>query len=125
MRVSGPFKTRSRSFTELNISVGNALILSQDLRLLPEFASATETSFNSKVLQANFGDEKAAIQLINDYVKEKSQGKIKDLISKLSPNVRMVLVNYIFFQGKQGASPPTAERTVLLEGRLAEGPGYL
>jgi hypothetical protein len=61
MRVSGPFKTRSRSFTELNISVGNALILSQDLRLLPEFASATETSFNSKVLQANFGDEKAVI----------------------------------------------------------------
>ncbi|XP_052042627.1 kallistatin [Apodemus sylvaticus] len=89
----------ARPFTDLHISVGNALILSQDLQLLPEFANATETSYNSKVLYANFIDKKAATQLINNYVKEKTQGKIKNLVNDLSPNVRMVLVNYIFFRG--------------------------
>lgn len=91
--------TIARPFSELHVSVGNALILSQDLQLLPEFASAAETSYNSKVLHANFRDKEAAVQLINDYVKEKTQGKIKNLVSNLSPDVRMVLVNYIFFRG--------------------------
>lgn len=91
--------TIARPFSELHVSVGNALILSQDLRLLPEFASTTETSYNSKVLYANFRDKEAAVQLINNYVKEKTQGKIRNLVSNLSPDVRMVLVNFIFFRG--------------------------
>ncbi|GAB1297752.1 Serine protease inhibitor A3M [Apodemus speciosus] len=90
--------TIARPFADLHISIGNALILSQDLQFLPEFASVTETSYNSKVLYANFRDKKAATQLINNYVKEKTQGKIKNLVNDLSPNVRMVLVNYIFFR---------------------------
>ncbi|XP_055448731.1 kallistatin [Psammomys obesus] len=87
------------SATDLRIHVGNALILSQDTQLLPEFASATETSYNSKVLLANFRDTEATTQLINNYVKEKTHGKIKDLVRNLSPDIRMVLVNFIFFQG--------------------------
>ncbi|XP_028637894.1 kallistatin [Grammomys surdaster] len=91
--------TIARPFSELHVSVGNVLILSQGLQLLPEFASATETSYNSKVLHANFRDKEAAVQLINNYVQEKTQGKIRNLVSNLSPDVRMVLVNYIFFRG--------------------------
>lgn len=112
-------------FTELQTSVGNTLVVSQDLQVLPEFVSATETSYNNTVLYADFRDEKAVIQLINDYVKEKTQGKIKEVISDLDSDVRMMLVNYIFFRGEQGASPPSAEHTLLLGGRLDEEPGYL
>ncbi|KAM7323603.1 hypothetical protein ACRRTK_017709 [Alexandromys fortis] len=89
----------SRPSPEMDISVGNALILSQDLQPLPEFVSTMEASYNSKVLLGNFGDTKATIQLINNYVKEKTRGKIKDLIKDLSPSVRMVLVNFVFFRG--------------------------
>lgn len=98
--------TIARPFSELHVSVGNALILSQDLRLLPEFASTTETSYNSKVLYANFRDKEAAVQLINNYVKEKTQGKIRNLVSNLSPDVRMVLVNFIFFRGEPTRCQP-------------------
>ncbi|CAO2587245.1 Serine protease inhibitor A3F [Lemmus lemmus] len=90
----------SRPSPEMDISVGNALILSQDLKPLPEFVNTTEASYNSKVLLSNFRDTKGTVQLINNHVKEKTRGKIKDLISDLSPNIRMVLVNYIFFRGK-------------------------
>ncbi|EDL81795.1 serine (or cysteine) proteinase inhibitor, clade A (alpha-1 antiproteinase, antitrypsin), member 4, isoform CRA_a [Rattus norvegicus] len=91
--------TIARPFTEPQISVGSALILSQNLQILSEFVSAIETSYNSKVLHANFRDKEAAVQLINNYVKQNTQGKIKNLVSDLSPDVKMVLVNYIFFQG--------------------------
>ncbi|KAK7817458.1 hypothetical protein U0070_024932 [Myodes glareolus] len=89
----------SRPSPEMDISVGNALILSQDLQPLPEFVNTTEASYNSKVLLSNFRDTKATVQLVNNYVKEKTRGKIQDLINDLSPNIRMVLVNYIFFRG--------------------------
>ncbi|ERE72986.1 kallistatin-like protein [Cricetulus griseus] len=89
----------SRPSTELDISVGNALILNQDLHLLPKFVSTAEASYNGKVLRSNFRDMEATTQLINNYVKEKTRGKIRDLVSGLTPDMRMVLINYIFFRG--------------------------
>lgn len=95
----------SRPSPEMDISVGNALILSQDLQPLPEFVNTTEASYNSKVLLSNFRDTKATVQLVNNYVKEKTRGKIQDLINDLSPSMRMVLVNYIFFRGELNKVP--------------------
>ncbi|XP_036062123.1 kallistatin [Onychomys torridus] len=85
--------------TELSTKVGNVLILSQDLQLLSDFVSATKASYDSQVLRSNFRDTEATTRLINNYVKEKTHGKIRDLVSGLRPDERMVLVNYIFFQG--------------------------
>ncbi|CAO2587242.1 Plasma serine protease inhibitor [Lemmus lemmus] len=102
----------SRPSPEMDISVGNALILSQDLKPLPEFVNTTEASYNSKVLLSNFRDTKGTVQLINNHVKEKTRGKIKDLISDLSPNIRMVLVNYIFFRGLWKKPFPSHKVTV-------------
>lgn len=106
----------SRPATDLHTNVGNALILSQDLQLLPEFANATKASYNSEVLRTNFRDTEATIQLINNYVKEKTHGKIKNLVRTMSPDVRMVLVNYIFFRGEPKRCWATEEQTLLLGG---------
>lgn len=95
--------------TEPSIKVGNVLILSQDLQLLSDFVSATKASYDSKVLLSNFRDTEATTRLINNYVKEKTHGKIRDLVSGLSPNERMVLVNYIFFQGLWKKPFPSSE----------------
>lgn len=92
--------SRPSTSTEPSIKVGNVLILSQDLQLLSDFVSATKASYDSKVLLSNFRDTEATTRLINNYVKEKTHGKIRDLVSGLSPDERMVLVNYIFFQGE-------------------------
>ncbi|CAH6850564.1 kallistatin [Phodopus roborovskii] len=89
----------NRPSTELDVSVGNALVLNQDLELLPDFVSTAEASYNGKVLRSNFRDMEATTRLINNYVKEKTRGKIRDLASGLSPDMRMILINYIFFKG--------------------------
>ena len=57
-------------------------------------------STESKLLHANFKDPAGTAQLINNHVKEETRGKIVDLVSGLSADTTMVLVNYIYFKGK-------------------------
>uniref|UniRef100_A0A8D1PPT2 Serpin domain-containing protein n=1 Tax=Sus scrofa TaxID=9823 RepID=A0A8D1PPT2_PIG len=67
----------------LEIHMGNALFLSPEV--LPNFYTPTSKPAGTA-------------QLINNHVKEETQGKIVDLVSGLSPDTTMVLVNYIYFK---------------------------
>ncbi|XP_008835798.1 kallistatin [Nannospalax galili] len=85
---------------EVNTYVGNALVLSQDLEPLPEFTRDTKGSYNTELLRTDFRDVEGTTQLINHYVKEKTHGMITNFVSGgLSPDIKMVLLNYIYFQG--------------------------
>uniref|UniRef100_A0A8D1I6K5 Serpin domain-containing protein n=1 Tax=Sus scrofa TaxID=9823 RepID=A0A8D1I6K5_PIG len=79
----------------LEIHMGNALFLSPEMPLLP-FLNDSERFYESKLLHTNFPAGTA--QLINNHVKEETQGKIVDLVSGLSADTTMVLVNYIYFK---------------------------
>ncbi|XP_014390894.1 PREDICTED: alpha-1-antichymotrypsin, partial [Myotis brandtii] len=56
--------------------------------------------YASKALSADFRDAPAAQRLINDYVREKTQGKLVDLVGDLDAGTAMVLVSYTFFKAK-------------------------
>ncbi|EPQ01467.1 Alpha-1-antichymotrypsin [Myotis brandtii] len=53
-----------------------------------------------RALSADFRDAPAAQRLINDYVREKTQGKLVDLVGDLDAGTAMVLVSYTFFKAK-------------------------
>ena len=40
------------------------------------------------------------MKLINDYVKNKTQGKIEDLFKNLDSLTKIILLNYIYFKGE-------------------------
>ncbi|XP_032260540.1 kallistatin [Halichoerus grypus] len=82
----------------LEMHMGSALFLSQDLLILPEFLNDSVAFYESKLFLTNFHNSVGTTQLINDHVKEETQGKIVDLVSHLSTDVTMVLVNYIYFK---------------------------
>ncbi|XP_032201050.1 kallistatin [Mustela erminea] len=82
----------------LEMHMGNALFLSQDLRILPGFLNDSMTFYESKLFLTDFHNSVGTTQLINDHVKEETQGKIVDLVSHLSTDITMVLVNYIYFK---------------------------
>ncbi|KAM8782181.1 kallistatin-like [Rhynchonycteris naso] len=84
---------------KLETHVGGALFLSQNLQLLPKFLNDTMAFYDSKLFRTNFLDSKGATQLINNHVKEETRGKIENLVSGLSTDTVMVLVNYIYFKG--------------------------
>ena len=89
----------NRPSNQLQLSVGNAMFVQEELKLLDKFREDARVLYSSEAFSTNFGDPEAAKSLINDYVKNKTQGKIEELFKVLSPETVLVLVNYIYFKG--------------------------
>lgn len=83
----------------LQLNVGNAMFVDEHLKLLDEFRQDAQAKFASDVFSTNFKDPEAAIVFINDYVKNKTKGKIPKLFDEHATFSVMVLVNYIYFNG--------------------------
>uniref|UniRef100_A0A8D1V2P8 Serpin domain-containing protein n=1 Tax=Sus scrofa TaxID=9823 RepID=A0A8D1V2P8_PIG len=72
----------------LQLRLGNAMFIDENLKLLDKFVQDARELYHSEAFPTNFQDLEAARRLINDYVKNKTEGKI------------VVLVNYIYFKAK-------------------------
>ncbi|XP_055147372.1 alpha-1-antichymotrypsin isoform X2 [Symphalangus syndactylus] len=92
--------TLNQSSDELQLSMGNAMFVKEQLSLLDRFTEDAKRLYGSEAFATDFQDSAAAKKLINDYVKNGTRGKITDLIKDLDPQTMMVLVNYIFFKAK-------------------------
>ncbi|XP_062948246.1 corticosteroid-binding globulin [Cynocephalus volans] len=87
------------SDTSLEMILGNALFLDSSLELLESFSADIKHYYESEALAADFQDWARASRQINEYIKNKTQGKIEDLFSDLDSPAILILVNYIFFKG--------------------------
>lgn len=93
-------RTLSQPSAERQLSVGNAMFVSEQLQLLEKFRDDARALYASEAFPTNFQDSAAAERLINDYVKNRTQGKIVQLVKDLDLHTAMVLVNYIFLKGE-------------------------
>uniref|UniRef100_A0A4X1SFQ7 Serpin A3-6 n=1 Tax=Sus scrofa TaxID=9823 RepID=A0A4X1SFQ7_PIG len=84
----------------LQLRLGNAMFIDEQLELLEKFVQDAHELYHSEAFSTNFQDLEAARRLINDYVKNKTEGKIVDLFKKLDSLTKVVLVNYIYFKAK-------------------------
>ena len=89
----------NRPSNQLQLSVGNAMFVQEELKLLDKFIEDARVLYSSEAFPTNFRDSEAARSLINDYVKNKTQGKIEDLIKNLDSLTKIILLNYIYFKG--------------------------
>ncbi|XP_006768020.1 PREDICTED: corticosteroid-binding globulin [Myotis davidii] len=87
------------SDTTLEITMGNALFLNQSLELLESFSADTRHYYELDTVVTDLRDWARAHKQINEHIKNKTQGKIVDLFSKLDSPAMLILVNYIFFRG--------------------------
>ena len=69
--------------------------------MLEDFEKVMKASFYAKATQTDFAASEVARKLINDWVEQKTEKKIKDLIPEgiLNSLTRLVLVNAIYFKG--------------------------
>ncbi|CAI9158078.1 unnamed protein product [Rangifer tarandus platyrhynchus] len=93
-------QTLNKPSNQLQLSVGNAMFVQEELELLDQFIEDARVLYSSSAFSTNFRDPEAAKSLINGYVKNKTQGKIEELFKFLSPNTVLVLVNYIYFKAQ-------------------------
>lgn len=81
--------------------VANSLWPQENYRLRRAFLNLVRKSYGVKITRVDYADEETARNKINDWVDEKTSGKITDLISPgvLDSLTRLVLVNAIYFKG--------------------------
>ncbi|XP_078516231.1 alpha-1-antitrypsin-like [Lissotriton helveticus] len=86
--------------SELQMSMGNALFIKTDFKILLKYLDDLKTHYNSEAFSTNFQNEEEAKKQINDYVEKHTNGKIVDMMQSVDKDAAMVLLNYIFFRGQ-------------------------
>ncbi|CAJ0947610.1 unnamed protein product [Ranitomeya imitator] len=79
----------------------NALFIDTKLNLLNKFLDDAKKFYRSEAISTDFHKVQEALEQINSYVEKKTNGKIKDLLDNLDPMTALVIVNTIFFKGKE------------------------
>ncbi|KAM4853790.1 corticosteroid-binding globulin [Thomomys bottae] len=87
------------SDTGLDMIMGNTLLLDQSLELLQSFLADIKHYYEAEALATDFKDWAGASRHINEYVRNKTKGKITEVFSELGSPATLILVNYIFFKG--------------------------
>jgi serpin B len=88
--------------SEYQLNVANALWAQQGYTFLDQFLNLLNTDYGAGLQQVDFkGASEAARSTINQWVEQKTQDKIKDLLApgSLRPDTRLVLTNAIYFKG--------------------------
>ncbi|CAM5151876.1 unnamed protein product [Natator depressus] len=84
--------------SEIQLNMGNALFIDDQLKLLEKFLEDVKTLYESETFPTNFQNSAEAEKQINDYIENKTHGKIANLVKDLDPLTVMILINYIFFK---------------------------
>ena len=81
-------------------NVANSLWPQEGYPFKADFIYTVQQAYDSNVTYQNYIDDpKTACDTINDWVEEKTQDKIVDLIPSLDSTTRLVLVNAVYFKG--------------------------
>lgn len=78
--------------------MANSIWYRESFAVKDEFINTTEAYYQSEVQALDFSDP-AAPARINNWVAEKTQGKIEEIIDRIDPMDRMFLINAIYFNG--------------------------
>ncbi|XP_023327449.1 serpin B6 isoform X2 [Eurytemora carolleeae] len=91
----------SSSRQGVTLNVANSVFTEKCIKIEDDFESDVECYFKGKVIDADFKENpKNETKIINSWIKEKTNGTIKDLLSrnKITTNSSMALINAIYFQ---------------------------
>ncbi|KAM7154901.1 serpin A12 isoform 1-T1 [Molossus nigricans] len=85
---------------DLQLNLENILFLDQNMQPVKKFMTEAKNLYNADSVPTNFQDLGNAKKQINDYVSEKTHGRIDNLVKNIDPGTVMLLVNSIFFQAR-------------------------
>ncbi|KAM6917993.1 protein Z-dependent protease inhibitor isoform 2-T2 [Lycodopsis pacificus] len=83
----------------LKLDQGMALFTGQQFVVEKVFEDQIKTFFEADIRSVDFADTEGSIRFINEYIKNKTEEKVTDMMSTLDPLTQLVLINTIFFQG--------------------------
>lgn len=90
--------------SSLQLDVGNAIFMDDKVQVLKSFEDGVQKDYRADVKKEDFSDKKEVENKINEYVKEKTKGRIEEVVKVLSEDAKMVMLNYVYFKGKRRKS---------------------
>ena len=88
---------------EYTLKTANALWAEQDYHFLDEYLATIEKYYEGKSTNLDFKKEcEPSLLIINNWIEDKTNNKIKDLLPEgvINPGTRLVLTNAIYFKAK-------------------------
>ena len=84
--------------TAVRMEVANALYSDTKVPFKPTFTDLCLRVYNAEAHSENFADPGTVIK-INSWCDQKTHGKIKTILDRLSPDDKLVLLNSVYFKG--------------------------
>lgn len=81
----------------VNLEVANSNWYRDNLTIHPDFESVLLDYYDAEVKAADFSDP-ATLNLINGWIEDNTNGKIKEMLDKIPSNAIMYLINAIYFK---------------------------
>lgn len=89
-----------RSTSDYKLEIANALVTQADFKVLDQYRSTLQRYYDALIKEVDFlRDNAEAVREVNDWVSQKTHGKIPTLIDSLDASTRLVLLNAIYFKG--------------------------
>jgi serine protease inhibitor len=82
----------------VEIGVGNSIWYRRGLNFEQDFFDRVRTSFGAEVRGLDFTDP-ASVKPVNDWVRQQTRGRIREILDGINPLDVMYLINAIYFKG--------------------------
>ncbi|MED6285975.1 hypothetical protein CHARACLAT_001057 [Characodon lateralis] len=110
--VNQAFRTLvANTASDKDISQGSALFVDNLFKPKPEFLDVLKQFYSAEGFSVDFAKTTESTNTINQYVSDKTNGKINKLVESLDPSTVMYLLSYIYYKGKW-ETPFDPEQTV-------------
>ncbi|MEQ8381862.1 MAG: serpin family protein [Coleofasciculus sp. A1-SPW-01] len=90
--------TLENADSDIQLSIANSLWGRQDISFKPDFRQRNQEFYEAQVTDLDFANPEAK-RIINNWVKENTNGKIPQIISEIKPDDILFLINAIYFKG--------------------------
>jgi len=81
------------------MEIANSIWYRNTFNVLPDFLTTNQTYFDAEVSPLDF-DDPASKDVINKWVSDNTNSKIKTIIDEITPEMVMYLINAVYFKGQ-------------------------
>jgi serpin B len=83
---------------EVQLSLANAIFYREDFVVKPEFLQVMDSSFGAQITALDFYGP-SALDIINKWASDNTNGKIQTVMDEMPPGMVMFLMNALYFKG--------------------------
>jgi serine protease inhibitor len=82
------------------LEIANAIFYRNDFNVETDFVSVNKNYYNAEVTPLDFSNQQQSVDIINGWVNDHTNQKIKTIIEQITPLQVMFLLNAIYFKGE-------------------------